>query len=274
MNASSIRKASTVIIVSKTKIDQFKQNYKIFMLKRSSESKFMPNAYVFPGGVEEQVDNSKDWTNIFQKNSKNLVPNTSKITGIREVFEESGILLFTKSKIGIENVKQWRDDIHKNSQKLIEFCEKYECIPDIESLISYSNWLTPKQEKRRYDTDFYITRIDEINSEMIHDGKETTDSQWISPKEALESFEKGNIYLAPPTWYTIREMNQFNDIDELIKFCKTKEVTKWEPTIKSSDNNIIIALPGDPFHETINSGIYHRIILESKTKYKFMKSKL
>ena len=36
------------------------------MLKRSSKSKFMPNAYVFPGGVLSQSDTSDSWLELFK----------------------------------------------------------------------------------------------------------------------------------------------------------------------------------------------------------------
>lgn len=270
---SAPKKASTVIIVTRTN-QKLKQNYKIFMLKRSSESRFMPSAYVFPGGAIDDVDSSSEWNNLYKKLSKDQFPNTSKITGIREVFEESGILLFNNLKNQIQDLKTWRDDVHKDSKKFLEFCEKYECVPDMNSLMLYSKWTGPKQEKRRYETDFYLTKIDVTNSEMIHDGKETTDSQWISPSEALESFENGKLFLAPPTWYTLQEMNQYNDIDDLLEFCKNRKVEQWEPTLSKVNDSIVVALPGDPLHETIHSNIYHRIILESKSKYRFVKSKL
>ena len=35
------------------------------MLRRSSKSKFMPNAYVFPGGVIAQADFAKGWRDLF-----------------------------------------------------------------------------------------------------------------------------------------------------------------------------------------------------------------
>ena len=34
------------------------------------------------------------------------------------------------------------------------------CVPDIWSLIEWSNWLTPRNLKRRYDTVFYICFVE------------------------------------------------------------------------------------------------------------------
>ena len=39
-------------------------DYRVLMVKRSSKSKFMPNAYVFPGGVVAEADSSGGWLEV------------------------------------------------------------------------------------------------------------------------------------------------------------------------------------------------------------------
>ena len=39
-------------------------DYRVLMVKRSSKSKFMPNAYVFPGGVVAEADTSGSWLEV------------------------------------------------------------------------------------------------------------------------------------------------------------------------------------------------------------------
>lgn len=99
-------------------------DYDVLMLKRSGKSGFMPNAYVFPGGLVDSSDFSSEWVDIFQP-FKHLTdfglrqvkqPAESRppifatdrrtlgspITGdvafricaLRETFEESGVFLF------------------------------------------------------------------------------------------------------------------------------------------------------------------------------------
>ena len=41
-------------------------DYSTLMLKRSSRSKFMPNAFVFPGGVLSASDTSEDWVTLYK----------------------------------------------------------------------------------------------------------------------------------------------------------------------------------------------------------------
>lgn len=83
---------------------------------------FQPNAYVFPGGVKEDVDFSGEWKALFNTYNSNVTKRNIKmwnskdfslykdnendclkpelgfrITALRETFEESGILFATKN---------------------------------------------------------------------------------------------------------------------------------------------------------------------------------
>ncbi|KAM7423859.1 hypothetical protein PAMA_000292 [Pampus argenteus] len=98
-------------------------DYDVLLLKRSSKSGFMPNAYVFPGGMVDSSDFSSEWLDIFKsfRNFPNFglrsVNQTAesrppifstdrlklgspipgevafRICALRETFEESGLLL-------------------------------------------------------------------------------------------------------------------------------------------------------------------------------------
>ncbi len=51
------RDAASVIVVARDRdgISKSEFDYKLVMLRRSAKSKFMPNAYVFPGGATHKV---------------------------------------------------------------------------------------------------------------------------------------------------------------------------------------------------------------------------
>ncbi|XP_064466540.1 acyl-coenzyme A diphosphatase NUDT19-like [Ornithodoros turicata] len=107
-------------------------DYRILMVKRSSLSSYMANAYVYPGGLCERCDFSSDWWQVFERagatkesllrdlcsnargvrppmiakpltlTHNNLNPEEHlpgdlayRISAIRETFEETGVLLLT-----------------------------------------------------------------------------------------------------------------------------------------------------------------------------------
>ncbi|XP_054892716.1 nucleoside diphosphate-linked moiety X motif 19 [Poeciliopsis prolifica] len=98
-------------------------DYDVLLLKRSAKSTFMPNAYVFPGGMVDSSDFSSDWLDVFKsflgspgfglRSVKQPVEDRPpifatdrvklgspipgevalRICAVRETFEESGVLL-------------------------------------------------------------------------------------------------------------------------------------------------------------------------------------
>lgn len=98
-------------------------DYEVLLLKRSRNSGFMPNAYVFPGGLVDASDFSSEWQELFKPFTKapnygvgmvKQSPDTRprifatdraqlgspipgdvafRICAVRETFEESGVLL-------------------------------------------------------------------------------------------------------------------------------------------------------------------------------------
>ena len=68
------RDAATVILTAKNgrHVTPNTFDYSVLMLKRSSKSKFMPNAYVFPGGVLSSADMSRVGTNSSLSTPRNI----------------------------------------------------------------------------------------------------------------------------------------------------------------------------------------------------------
>jgi len=64
----------------------------------------------------------------------------------------------------------------------------------INALLPWSHWVTPKQERYRYDTYFYLSPLylqDPTSLLAAHDNSETTSVSWLRPEEALQLFRKG-----------------------------------------------------------------------------------
>lgn len=124
-------------------------DYHVLLLKRSSKSGFMPNAYVFPGGMLDPSDFSSDWLDIFKHFTRSPsfglrrvkqpaesrppmfatdrvklgspVPGevALRICAVRETFEESGVLLVVSKKEEerlLKGVEEDRCDVQHHSE--------------------------------------------------------------------------------------------------------------------------------------------------------------
>ena len=68
------RDAASVLLFARNSVlkeaTKSRFDYRVLMLRRSAKSKFMPNAYVFPGGVSSESDFSADWIKLFKQHGK------------------------------------------------------------------------------------------------------------------------------------------------------------------------------------------------------------
>ena len=85
----------------------------------------------------------------------------------------------------------------------------------LDTLLPWAHWVTPAVTTRRFDTRFFVARLP-ADQTPVHDEAETTDSGWTSAAGALESARRGDIVLPPPTWMTLRELEGFGSVDEIL----------------------------------------------------------
>jgi len=69
-------------------------DYQLLMLKRSSKSKFMPNARVFPGGVCDPQDFVEQWKPIVERGKPSAARNLDLGPADRPMLIKSEILPF------------------------------------------------------------------------------------------------------------------------------------------------------------------------------------
>ena len=258
-------------------------DYELLMLKRSGRSKFMPNTFVFPGGVISPSDRDPGWAEVFKKfgcrsHEEVLAPPSCRrpflmqqsggadgllppdvafrLCAIRETFEESGIFIGANQEpASSADLSSWRDRVHKDPAALLALCHHYEVCPDIWSLWEWSCWLTPlfrgDPGNRRFDTIFYSVYLGEKPRGGSEDDKEMTAMRWIEPSAMLESHWAGEKVLAPPQVYELTRMRAAATMSELHNFSeklKPMGVNTWLPVIYPCTDGFLSVLPGDELY--------------------------
>ncbi|XP_042237749.1 nucleoside diphosphate-linked moiety X motif 19-like [Homarus americanus] len=279
------REAASLIIVGQgasvnTKIQRFRTDYDLLFLKRSGKSSFLPNAFVFPGGVTAASDFSQDWLNVFKKcgysapDLKNEFRNPSplpeiyankpphyilpevgfRITAIRETFEECGLLLATHhlgSSLDQHELEQWRKAVHNDPSKFLAMFQELGGCPAVWDLHEWIDWFTPINWKnRRFDTAFYITFIKNM-PKVTSDNKEIAAVQVSSPAAILDQWHRQNLMLPPPQVYEVSRLLNFQRYEELKRFaCKRGKLglEQYFPVWIKATDGIIAVLPGDDMY--------------------------
>jgi 8-oxo-dGTP pyrophosphatase MutT (NUDIX family) len=198
------RPASTILLLR----DSARREIEVFMMVRHYEIDFNSGALVFPGGSVDEGDQQIIEHPELYGGAEGLDASalSSRIAAIRETFEESGILLArprgSKTLIDASRAAEI-EATHRTA-----LCEGKITFQKVltgsgislalDELVPYAHWITPEGVPKRFDTWFFLAAAPPEQA-GAHDGKESTDSIWLSPREALAGGKSGRFKLPFPT---------------------------------------------------------------------------
>ena len=230
-----MRLAATVMVVRPAGA-----RFEVFMLRRSESSHFVPNAYVFPGGTVGEVDLSERalarlydaGPSIAQFRAKPASGSSVPIAtahearallfaALRELYEEAGIFFACDADGRAQPAGETRTDY-------LELLEGRELYADARALTLFSQWLTPAQFPKRYNTHFFLAQLP-AGSAAAADAFETHDGRWFDPSDALAQNVSGELHLVYPTIKHLERLAAFSHTDDLLAFARSKPVLALTP---------------------------------------------
>ncbi|MEJ2297797.1 MAG: NUDIX hydrolase [Woeseiaceae bacterium] len=224
----------------------------VFMVRRHARSAF-GNAYAFPGGVLEEVDHA---VHRFCRGIDG--PTADRHLGvdgdglsyysaaIRELFEESGVLLATVDRLA-EEPGPARDALNEGIDDWVSFVTRNRLELHCDMLHYFSHWITPPSQARRYSTRFFLAALPE-EQQPRHCGLELIDSCWSTARTMLDAARDGTRRLHFPTVKTLETVARHRTFDGLMNWaaeCVSWGVTSMVPVIIERDGKPEIVLPGD-----------------------------
>ena len=96
----------------------------------------------------------------------------------------------------------------------LELIDKFDLTLSTNEIAYISHWITPKIEKRRYSTRFFIARCP--NQLATHDGLEGVESRWLEPKVALDLYKSGEFPMIMPTIKNLELIKDFQSTKTLL----------------------------------------------------------
>jgi 8-oxo-dGTP pyrophosphatase MutT (NUDIX family) len=220
-----MRRAATVLLLSnrsKTRGGSFD----VLMVKRHSKARFMANTYVFPGGCADAEDEvhsvvlglSHDPLGAF------------RVGAARELREETGIAL-----------RECQPAAGRTSLALDVVGEVTPVTSACSLLTPFAHWVTPKQERYRYDTWFFLAEVDQDFAvrtpvaNLMPDFEEIGELKWLSPQEALalhhDAYD-GSFRLPSPTYFIIRELSTFRSATDVVQQKMDRPIATLEYTVE------------------------------------------
>jgi 8-oxo-dGTP pyrophosphatase MutT (NUDIX family) len=224
--------------------------FSVFMVQRHRRSGFLPNAWVFPGGRVDPTDHleahprvSGGATAIEQMGLETGLGIAYLVAGVRETLEESGIWLGGGE---IPDASRHRLAAREPDLTIGAALHDHDASIDLDCVVPWSWWVTPKQERRRYDTRFLVAVTKDKRG--VHDDVETVNSKWVNPREAIETGDHDRFPMAPPTWWTLFELYKHDSVEALISAARQRPQRPIEPVIKIDEEGFSLMLPGHPDH--------------------------
>ena len=183
------RDASTILLLRDSKAREIE----VFMMVRHHEIEFNSGALVFPGGSVDKNDREIIGHPELYSGGGGLDEATLsfRIAAIRETFEESGILLarpkgsktLVDAKRASEIEAAHRSDLNDRKITFLKVLTDNGMVLALDELVPYAHWTTPEGMPKRYDTWFFRAAAPP-DPHGAHDGRESPDSIWVSPREA------------------------------------------------------------------------------------------
>jgi 8-oxo-dGTP pyrophosphatase MutT (NUDIX family) len=233
----------------------------VYLLRRSRTSGFMPDSFVFPGGLVDERDGDAG----FWRERVDLAPEAIDcrlgegggfnalayaVAAVREAFEESRALLARRRPAagGYEAACAFRA-AHGSERGWFNRLVESDCWElCLSALLRWERWVTPVSMPRRFDTRFFIAALPE-GQICLPDGHETTEGVWLGPREALAANHSGAVPLTPPGLATLQALARYPTFASLHAAAAART---WQAAILprrvglAASRQALILMPWDP----------------------------
>jgi len=243
------RPASTILLLRDSKAAP---EIEVFMMVRHYEIDFNSGALVFPGGSVDKSDEEIIARQELYSGSEGLdaAKLSFRIAAIRETFEESGILLarpkgstaLVEAKRAGEIEAAHRTALNQRKTTFLDVLAQNDLWLALDELVPYAHWITPEGMPKRFDTWFFLAAAppDQLGA---HDGRESTDSIWVSPREALAGGESGRFKLPFPTTRNLIKLGKQVAVSAALDDSRGKDIVTVMPVVTRLNGGRQLRIP-------------------------------
>ncbi|MEH2478251.1 8-oxo-dGTP pyrophosphatase MutT (NUDIX family) [Nitrobacteraceae bacterium AZCC 2146] len=244
------RPASTILLLREGAADAIE----VFMMVRHYQIEFASGALVFPGGSVDAGDQDiigrpELYTGVAGHDATTL---NFRIAAIRETFEESRILLarprgsneLIEAKRAGQIADAHRDALNEGKISFADIIADNDLVLALDLLVPYAHWITPVGMPKRFDTWFFLAAAPPEQVGM-HDGKESTDSIWLSPREALEGGASGRFTLPFPTTRNLIKLGKQPSVAAALDDARGSVVVTVTPVVTKDGDKRQLRIPAE-----------------------------
>lgn len=132
---------------------------------------------------------------------------------------------------------------------------------DADDLVAFAHWVPPAITPRRYATWFFLARAGD--GEVVVDGGEIHEHEWLAAREVLDRRDRGEVDLAPPTWVTLHDLAEHDDVDAALAAAADRDpLPRYETRWINVDGGAVAMWHGDSGYDAADpnlAGGRHRL---------------
>jgi len=243
------RQAATVILLRRAEANGFE----VFLTRRPDGMPFLGGMYCYPGGSVTREDFSaamiQRCAGLPGEAARRIVgaefsPREATgfwVAAIRELFEEVGVLLavtasgapFTINHLEANRLADLHRALLEKSLTFPALFEIQELYCDLASLAYFSHWQTPAQIAMRFDTRFFVAALPDDQA-PLESSYEVAHSLWLTPEQAMDRHERGELPMIFPTFASLRTLADFDTLENVLKEYRSAENGSNPATTKAS----------------------------------------
>ncbi len=237
MPVAPARPAATIMLLRNSAA-----GLEVFMTVRHHAIEFASGALVFPGGRVEDSDHAIAAREGLHDGR--LAPGFF-IAGIRETFEECGILLArprgSALLVGTERLRPiaaaFKQRVANDHAAFADLLAAEDLVPAADLLEPFAHWITPPSQRKRFDTVFFVAEAP-AGQIGTHDGAEAVASVWIAPQAAIAASQAGQYKMMFPTMLNLQKLARHDRVDAALTAAGQSALITVEPEILSSKDGI------------------------------------
>lgn len=211
------------------------------MVERTSQMVFAAGAAVFPGGRVDADDHAM--AERFGA-IDSLDDMAARVAAIRETLEETGLGIGFTAPPPSDELADARARLH-DGVPFSQICRDagWELHPEL--LTPFTRWRPPFNERRIFDTRFYLAR-DHGRSHVVQvDQTENRHLFWSSAAQVLERAERDELKIIFPTRCNLHRLAQFGSFDAAIEHAHAFPARMVVPFIEERDGERHLCIPDD-----------------------------
>jgi 8-oxo-dGTP pyrophosphatase MutT (NUDIX family) len=220
----------------------------VFMVVRHHQIDFASGALVFPGGKVDPQDTDPAVADVCDGAASDPAMRAIQIAAIREAYEECGVLLARAGRddliAGAELAKleNARARLNRGETTFLSILREHGLRLACDRLVRFAHWVTPDMMPKRFDTHFFVVEAphDQV---ALHDGYESVDSVWITPKDAMDGSASRRYTVIFPTLRQVEKLGRATSPADAIARAQRDRIVTVTPWTEQRADGAYLCIP-------------------------------